>query len=139
MTSKQNTVFYYATTSLIALGIIGGALQYLTMNERIVSAFSYEMNGDFNAIGFPAWLIYPMGIAKILGVVALWAPVSRWIREWAYAGLFFNLLLAVGAHVFNPINPEDGDFLPAAFMLVILCASRFFMGKKEAASPANGA
>lgn len=131
MSSKLNTILYYATTGLISLGILGGAMQYLTMNERIVAAFSYEMDGEFNAIGFPAWLIYPMAIAKILGIAALWAPVPRWIREWAYAGLFFNLLLAVGAHAFNPINPEDQDAFAAAIMLVILCASRFFLYKKE--------
>lgn len=133
MSTKTTNILYYITTGLISAAILGGASQYLTMSDEIVAAFSFEMNGELNAIGFPAWLIYPMAIAKILGIAALWAPVPRWIREWAYAGLFFNLLLAVGAHAFNPINPADsGAMIPAVFIL-ILAASRFFLYKKEGA------
>ncbi|MEO0336805.1 MAG: DoxX family protein [Pseudomonadota bacterium] len=123
---------YYITTGLVSLMALGGALQYLTMQERIVVAFSNEMTGGLNAIGFPAWLIIPMGIMKILGVIALWAPmIPKWLREWAYAGLFFNFLLAIGAHVFNPINPSDSDWPGATAALVLLCLSRFFLYKKE--------
>ena len=124
---------YYITTILISLMTIGGALQYLTMSERIVAAFSYEMAGEFNALGFPAWLIIPMGILKIMGVVAIWLPViPKWLREWAYAGLFFNFLLAIGAHVFNPINPSDQEAPGAIVALILLCMSRFLLYKKEA-------
>lgn len=139
MSTKTINILYYATTALISVAILGGASQYLSGNEQMVAAFSFEMTGEYNAIGFPAWLIYPMGIAKVLGIAALWIRVPRWLREWAYAGLFFNLLLAIGAHAFNPINPADADaFLPAIFV-VILAASRFFLYKKEGALQAVGA
>ncbi len=83
---------YYLTTGLVTLIALGGASQYLTMNDRIVAAFSYEMTGEHNAIGFPAWLIIPMGISKVMGAIALWAPfVPKWLREWAYAGFFLTL------------------------------------------------
>ena len=123
---------YYITTGLVALMTLGGASQYLTMQERIVVAFSNEMTNGLNAIGFPAWLIIPMGILKIFGVIALWAPmIPKWVREWAYAGLFFNFVLAIGAHVFNPINPNDSDWPGGAVALLLLCLSRFFLYKKE--------
>ena len=124
---------YYITTGLVSILSLGGAFQYFTMNERVVAAFSYEMTGELNALGFPAWLIYPMATLKLLGVIALWLPpIPKWLREWAYAGFFFNFLLAIGAHVFNPINPNDADAPAAIVALVLICLSRFFLFKKEA-------
>lgn len=123
---------YYLTTVLVSLMALGGASQYLMMSERIVVAFSSEMSGGHNAIGFPGWLILPMGILKVLGVVALWVPViPKWLREWAYAGFFFNFLLAIGAHVFNPINPNDSDWPGAFVALVLISLSRFFLYRKD--------
>ena len=50
-------------------------------------------------LGFPTWLIYPMAIAKISAVIMLISKFNKTLTEWAYAGLTFNLLLAIGAHV----------------------------------------
>lgn len=131
MNPRMIKVGYYVSTVLLTLPYLGGAFQYLTKNERIMHAYSNEMiNGD-NAIGFPEWLVLPMGVLKVFGVIAIWAPVPRWIKEWAYAAVFFNLLLAIGAHVFNPINPEDGDAFIAVGLLVFLVLSRYFIFLKE--------
>ncbi|MFK7826764.1 MAG: DoxX family protein [Oligoflexales bacterium] len=93
---------YYLTTVLVSIIALGGASQYLMMSENVVVAFSNEMTGELNAIGFPSWLIVPMGILKVLGVATLWVPlIPKWLREWAYSGFFFNFLLAIGAHVFS--------------------------------------
>ena len=126
---------YYITTILVSLMTIGGATQYLMMEERIVVAFSNEMTGGHNALGFPSWLIIPMGILKVAGVLALWLPmIPKLLREWAYAGLFFNFLLAIGAHLFNPINPNDQDWYGGFIALVLISLSRFFLFRKEAGS-----
>ena len=129
-TSKLSLTYYFIT-ALITIATIGGAIQYLTLNERIVAAFSYEMKNGYNAIGFPAWLILPMGIAKLLGALALWAPIPKLIREWAYAGLFFNFILASGAHFFNAINPADSDTLPPLILSLLVISSRYLLFKKE--------
>ena len=44
----------------------------------------------------PAYLISFLSIAKILGVIAILIPGFPRIKEWAYAGLMFDL---IGAHV----------------------------------------
>ncbi|MEM6911416.1 MAG: DoxX family protein [Verrucomicrobiota bacterium] len=130
---KVNNILYYLSTGLVTLFMVGGGLTYLAGSERIEAAFSFEMQGDYNAIGFPGWLILPMGIMKVAGALALWLPfVPKWIREWAYAGMFFNLLLAIGAHVFNPINPEDNDLI-AVLPFVMVIISRATLFRKEAA------
>lgn len=131
MSKKTINTLYYLSTGIVTLTLIIGAFLYLTHQPRIVHAFSNTMiNGD-NAIGFPAWLIIPMGIAKLLGAIALWIPFKKWIREWAYAGAFFNFLLAVGAHIFNPINPNDSDFAGALIPLIFVIISRYTLFMRE--------
>lgn len=130
---KVNTILYYISTGVITFFLCAGAITYLSGSERIQVAFSNEMTDGYNAIGFPAWLIIPMAILKLAGAFALWVPiVPKWLREWAYAGIFFNMLLAIGAHVYNPINPNDRDLIAILpFVMVIL--SRITLFIKEGA------
>ncbi|MEM7792684.1 MAG: DoxX family protein [Verrucomicrobiota bacterium] len=128
---KINNIVYYISTGILTFFLVSGALVYLAGTERILVAFSNEMSNGHNAIGFPGWLIVPMAIMKLCGAVALWVPiVPKWLREWAYAGIFFNLLLAIGAHVFNPINPEDTDLI-AILPFIMVIVSRVTLFKKE--------
>ena len=133
-TNIMNKIVYYLSTAILTVFLVGGGVTYLSGNERILYAFSNEMVEGYNAIGFPAWLILPMGIMKICGALALWVPIPRLIREWAYAGIFFNMLLAIGAHLFNPINPTDND-LTAILPFIMVIVSRITLFKKESSSP----
>jgi drug/metabolite transporter superfamily protein YnfA len=122
---------YYISTGLLSLMMLGSVFMYLTMQPQVVHSFSSQLVEGYNALGFPSWLIVPMGILKLLGVIALWAPIPKWLREWAYGGFFFNFLLAIGAHVFNQINPNDQDWPGGFIALVLLCVSRYTLFKKE--------
>jgi DoxX-like family len=44
------------------------------------------------ALGYPAYFIPFIGVAKLLGSLAILAPGYFRLKEWAYAGLFFDLL-----------------------------------------------
>lgn len=131
MSKKTIDILYFLSTGVVTLTLLIGAFLYLSHQPRIVHAFSNVMIDGDNAIGFPAWLINPMGIAKLLGAITLWAPVSKWLREWAYAGAFFNFLLAVGAHVYNPVNPNDSDFVGALVPLIFVIISRYTLFIRE--------
>ena len=76
----------------------------------------------FTVLGFPTYIIYPLAIAKILGLIAIWSNKSKVLKEWAYAGFTFNLLLATSAH----INEGDGDFMGAAVGLTLVAVSYIF-------------
>ena len=49
-------------------------------------------------LGYPAYLAVILGVCKLLGVAAILYPRTRLLREWAYAGITFNLL---GAFIFT--------------------------------------
>jgi uncharacterized membrane protein YphA (DoxX/SURF4 family) len=49
----------------------------------------------FKQLGYPLYMLPFIGIAKLLGIIALLIPGFPRIKEWAYAGMFFDLTGAV--------------------------------------------
>jgi DoxX-like family len=49
-------------------------------------------------LGYPAYFGTLLGVWKVLGAVALLAPRYALIKEWAYAGMFFDYVAAVVSH-----------------------------------------
>jgi len=70
------------------------------------------------------FIIYPLATLKILGIVAIVSRKVEVITEWAYAGFFFNLLLAFGAHYFG------GDNFVVPLVAIVLLFTSYFLGKK---------
>lgn len=97
------------------------------------ATYMYIINHDtmavpaFESLGFPTWVIYPLAVAKLLGVVAITTRKNARLKEWAYAGFFFNFLLALVAHVVV----ADGEFVGAAVALVLLIVSYIFGERME--------
>lgn len=64
-------------------------------------------------LGYPVYFIPFLGVAKLLGSLAILVPRFRKIKEWAYAGLFFDLTGAVYSNLMT-----DGFYL--SMVLVML-------------------
>ena len=79
----------------------------------------------YESLGFPAWLIYPSATAKILGVIAILSRKSKLLKEWAYAGFFFDVVLAATAH----IMVADGAQGMAIAGIILVIVSRYFEDK----------
>lgn len=119
MNNKRNKIIYWAATGMISVLLLMSAGMYV---------FNYaEVSEVFIKLGFPVYIIYPLAAAKTLGVIVLWAKNTKALKEWAYAGMFFNFVLASSAHL--AIN--DGEFAPALVAIVLLFVSYIF-GKKLA-------
>lgn len=107
---KRDQMIYYASTGMLSLFMLFSASMYFFNNEAIQGAFS--------ALGYPTYLIYPLAIAKILGLVAIWTRKSNTLLEWAYAGFFFDFVLAAGAHIAISDGNSGGAFMAIALLLV---------------------
>jgi hypothetical protein len=97
----------------------------------LFAAFNYIFKHDlilevFNKLGYPAYIIYPLAVAKVLGVVAILTKKSRTLKEWAYAGFFFNFILAASAH----LNADDGVNVAPALVSLVLLAISYFTDRK---------
>jgi len=79
----------------------------------------------FENIQFPTYLIYPMGVAKFLGIIVIWINKSNTLKEWAYAGFVFNFLLAISSH----LNVNDGEYFGAVIALIFVIASCIYNRK----------
>jgi len=57
-----------------------------------------SMSAEILGLGYPAYLMTILGVAKLAGVGALVLPVPPVLKEWAYAGFSFDLLGAAVSH-----------------------------------------
>ena len=56
-------------------------------------------NAILQALGYPEYLATILGVCKLFAVAALLYPRTRFIREWAYAGITFDALGAFASHL----------------------------------------
>ncbi len=114
---EAKKIIFWVATGLLSLMMLASAGFYI---------FQYDSARPiFESLHYPAYIIYPLAIAKILGVIAIITNYSKWLKEWAYAGFFYDFLLAASAHYFSGI----GNTVPAIAALVLLIVS-YILDKK---------
>lgn len=122
---KRDQIIYYVVTGLFSLLMVFSAGMYIFAHDVAVEAFT--------RLGFPIYIIYPLAVAKLLGLVAIWTNKSKPLKQWAYAGFVFDLLLASSAH----IMVGDGEFPAATGALVLVLVSFFLYLRWEKAKLAT--
>jgi hypothetical protein len=103
----RGSVPYWTTTALVAFFIgSGGAAQ--------MSMLRGDLHGTVPVLGYPIYFMVILGFWKVLGAIAIVAPRYPRLKEWAYAGIFFDLTGAAascaavggyGAYGFHVIAP----------------------------------
>lgn len=118
---KKITIFYWIATVLFA------ALMTLSAIPDVMR--SPEAAEFFRHLGYPAYLLPFLGVAKLLGVVAVLYPGFPRLKEWAYAGLAFDLVGAFYSHISvgDPVN----FWIFSVIGLVLLFSSYFLYHKKN--------
>ena len=107
MTVRTRTITYWTTTVLVAFFIgSGGASQ--------VVQFLGNTHGVVPVLGYPMYFFAILGFWKVLGAIAILVPRFPRLKEWAYAGIFFDLTGAAascaavggyGVYAFHVIAP----------------------------------
>jgi hypothetical protein len=87
---NKRTIGYWVVTALFAIPfLIGGVMDFL-MTPEAVEIFSH--------LGYPAYFGKILGVWKVLGALVVLAPGFPLLKEWAYAGMFFDLTGASISH-----------------------------------------
>jgi hypothetical protein len=121
----KNKLIFRITTSILALMYLGGGSRYFLEFQ--------EMSDIFNTLQFPRWLHPLLGVTKFLAVISLLTilfnvkAIPNWLKEWTYAGIFFNGTLALIAHLM--INDPFEAAMPAIMVIVFVIISRVLWGK----------
>ena len=105
-------VTYWVTTVLLAALSAFAAFSYLTGNQQAVQGFAH--------VGYPQQLRILLGIAKLLGAIALVVPGIPKLKEWAYAGFTFAWIAACVAHY---LANEKSEAVMPLVLLVLLAVS----------------
>ncbi len=93
MQPARNTtriVYFIATGLFFTVFIVSILLSVLDPQGTI---------DEYRKLSFPTWLLIPQTLAKALGLLAI--SQRRWpvLKDFAFAGFLYNLLLALGAHI----------------------------------------
>ncbi len=104
---KNQKIFYWITTGLLALFIIPGI--FFLNSEMAIEGTRH--------LGLPMWFHWELGIAKFLGMIAILLPMMpKRIKEWAYFGIGLDVVSAFIAHL-----AVDGA-VPISFFPIIVLA-----------------
>jgi hypothetical protein len=104
---KKTNILYWIFTGLFGAFMLMSGIQNLMATA--------EWKAIMEHLGFPVSLLPFLGIAKCLGVLALVVPGFPRLKEWAYAGFFFDLLGVTYSAI-----ATDGIQLPHSFMAVLI-------------------
>ncbi|WP_438710691.1 DoxX family protein [Aquimarina muelleri] len=109
-------IVYWVTTIAMCAIMLYSAQMYFFNTEMV--------KGFFESFNYPSYIVIPLAIAKVMGVLAILANKIKWIKEWAYAGFFFDLVLATAAHYYagHPVGLS-------VYAILILIIS-YTVGKK---------
>lgn len=94
---KVKSILYWSATALIALETLAGG--YVDLTHGRTDVFSGPGVVDVvTGLGYPAYVLAIIGIWKIPGAITLVVPGFLRLKEWAYAGIVFDLLAAAESH-----------------------------------------
>ncbi|MEQ1734505.1 MAG: DoxX family protein [Bacteroidia bacterium] len=118
---KQTKIIYWTTTGIISAMMLMSGAMYFTSPEAVEG---------FKKLGFPDFFRVELGVAKLVGVIALLVPqVPMRIKEWAYAGFGIVFISAAIAHYAS--GDVKGAIMPIV-MLVVLLVSNMYLHKTKA-------
>lgn len=106
--SRGLAIGFWVATALFCLQMGFTAYAQLQL-PQVAEAFSH--------LGFPAYFRVELSWAKLLGVVALLAPVPARAKEWAYAAFAITLVSALIAHLALGDGPEKWSWAVATAVL----------------------
>lgn len=109
---KAKEIGYWATTIMLALELLAGGEWDLAHRPYVVGIVTH--------LGYPAYVLTILGFWKVLGAIALLAPRFPRLKEWAYAGAFFEMTGAAASHA------ARGDYadlvVPVVFSVLIIAS-----------------
>ena len=113
---NRKLVAYWIVTGLFGAVVGFSGFAHVSHLENRVEAMTH--------LGYPLYFMTIIGLAKMLGVVTVLVPAHPLLKEWAYAGLCFNLAGATASHAFSG-DPLSHTVRPA--IVLSLCVASYLL------------
>ena len=115
-TGRHWVVVYWISTALLALELtLGGLWDVLRVPQ---------VRGVTDRLGYPAYFLVILGVWKLLGAIAVIVPGFPRLKEWAYAGVVFNLTGALASHIASHVI-DSGTLVYLLVMMGVTAVSWF--------------
>ena len=88
MTTKTINLVYWISTIIFSALMIFSSVGGLKPSQQSIQIIH-------DGLGYPIYFIQFISVAKLLGVIIILIPGRGRIKDWAYAGLFFDLAGAI--------------------------------------------
>lgn len=121
------TLTYRTSTAITAFVLLSGGVTYLLGAEWAVAGVT--------ALGYPAYVVTLLGVWKVLGAVALTVPGFPRLKEWAYAGVAFDLSGATVSHLVSG-SPAFHAVVPVVLLAVAALSWATRPASRRLAAPA---
>jgi uncharacterized membrane protein YphA (DoxX/SURF4 family) len=108
----KRITYWTATIFGPASFVIGGVLN-LSRSEQVVATLAH--------LGYPEYFATILGAWKLLGAIVIVVPGLPRLKEWAYAGFFFDLTAAAISRA--AVGDSAGDIGAPLFFLGLVLAS----------------
>ena len=118
---KKLRLFYWILTGLTAAFMLMASIPDVLQIPEAVAVFT--------RLGYPRYLLPFIGTAKILAVIAILSPGFSRLKEWAYAGLVFDLIGAFYSHI--AVGDSVGDWIFAIIALLLVTGSYVLYRMKQ--------
>jgi uncharacterized membrane protein YphA (DoxX/SURF4 family) len=89
ISSRRRIIAYWVATALVVLELAWGGIWDIL---RVA-----QVRNLIEQLGYPHYFLVILGVWKLLGAVALAIPRFPRLKEWAYAGVLFDLTGAVAS------------------------------------------
>ncbi|MBX7195760.1 MAG: DoxX family protein [Sandaracinaceae bacterium] len=106
------TYGYWAATGLVAFAMLAGGVMDLARPAELLEGMRH--------LGYPDYFMTILGTWKVLGALAIVAPRTPLLKEWAYAGIVFDLTGAFASHL---ASGDGADKLGPTIVLTALAVA----------------
>lgn len=112
--SPRRIIAYWVTTALVVFELaLGGVWDILRVPQ---------VRGLIERLGYPSYFLVILGIWKLLGAFALAIPRFARLKEWAYAGVLFDLTGAVASQLASGLIDAGTMAYPIVMMGVAVAS-----------------
>jgi uncharacterized membrane protein YphA (DoxX/SURF4 family) len=110
---KKTKILYWIFTGLFAAFMTFSAIPDIISTPEAIQLVHDQL-------GYPLYLLPFLGIAKILGAIVIVIPGFNRLKEWAYAGLFIDLIGATYSLISIGSTIAQWGFMVLPFMVAAL-------------------
>lgn len=110
---RVKTAAYWTATIFGPASFVIGGVLHLTQSDQVISTLHH--------LGYPAYFALILGTGKLAGAIVTLLPGLPRLKEWAYAGFFFNLTSAAVSRA--AVGDGAADIIAPLVFLAFVLAS----------------